>query len=150
MNKFDYIICPVSNIKVDNNVTRVTAFLVSLLLIMYLITGVPYIMAFLVLDFVVRAFGRGNYSLLRRISFTIVKKSGVKPKIIDQAPKLFAQRIGFVFSVIIVLLYIISLPWSLNIAGVLLIFTLLDSVFNYCVGCLVYHYLVLPFYRERI
>jgi hypothetical protein len=67
----------------------------------------------------------------------------------DQAPKMFAARLGLLFSAGAVLFFALSLPVSLVFGGILLVFATLDSVFDFCVGCLTYTYVVLPFYKWR-
>jgi len=149
MKFLDDIICPVSFVKIDNHVSRLTVFTNAVLIALYLFTGAPYFMLVVAIDYGIRAIWKPRYSPLRWIAARIVNLGGFSEKLIDQAPKLFASRVGFLFAAISVLLIPVSITASLIVAGVLLIFTILDSVFDFCVGCLTYYHVVLPFYKYR-
>jgi len=146
---FDDVICPVSFVQIDSNVSRLTVFLNAALIALYLATGLPYFMMLVALDYGIRAIWNPKYSPLRWVAAGLVRVVGLSEKLIDQAPKLFASRVGFLFAAISVLLLSWSMTASLVVGGVLLIFTILDSVFDFCVGCLTYYYVVLPFYQWR-
>lgn len=70
---------------------------------------------------------------------------------IAAAPKVFASRLGFICAVLGVVF--ISMGMTLASTIVIAMFTvlaILDSVFNFCVGCLIYHTLVFPFYKKDL
>ena len=69
---------------------------------------------------------------------------------IDKAPKIFAARVGFLFALASALLFFISLSASLVVALTLMCFALLESVFNLCVGCLVYTFIVFPLFHRKV
>ena len=56
--------CPVDFVTVNENKIRVIAFFVLILAIVYLFLGLWLIMAFLVVDFLLRTFNLGKFSLL--------------------------------------------------------------------------------------
>lgn len=149
MKFLDNVICPISNVKIDNHVSRLTVFMNAALIALYLFTGLPYFMLLVAVDYGIRAMWNPKYSPLRWLAASIINLGGFSPKMIDQAPKLFASRVGFLFAAISVLLVPMYATASLIVAGILLIFTILDSVFDFCVGCLTYYYIVLPFYQWR-
>ncbi len=63
---------------------------------------------------------------------------------VDEAPKLFASRVGFIFAALAVIFAPFSLVASFVFAGILAVFAFLDGAFSFCVGCLTYHYVVFP------
>jgi hypothetical protein len=67
----------------------------------------------------------------------------------DKAPKVFASRIGVCFAVGAAITHFIAPPAAPWLAIALAIFTLLESVADLCVGCVVYTYLALPLLRVR-
>ena len=142
------VICPVSNVKIDSNVSRLSVFFISLLLALYILTGWWPFVAYAAFDYGLRAFNYGKWSPLKRLSQRIATAFAWEPKMIDEAQKVFASRLGFGFTVATLILYPISVPTSMIVCGILLLFSLLDSVANFCVGCLTYNYLVLPFYTR--
>jgi hypothetical protein len=151
MKLLDNIVCPVSNKKIDGNINRLAVFIDVLLLVGYLLTGSPYFVAFIVLDYATKAFDKAEYSPLNWIASRIAKIINLPTKMVDQAPKLFAVRVGFIISLIVLISYLIDLQTvSIIAAFVLLTFTTMDSVLNICVGCLMYHYLVFPLYKRKL
>lgn len=149
MKFLDNVVCPISNVKIDSNVSRLTVFMNSILIALYLLTGAPYFMILVAIDYAIRASWKPKYSPLRWVAVGIARMGGLSEKQVEQDPKLFASRVGFLFAVISVFLTPLSMKASLIVAGVLLVFTILDSVFDFCVGCLTYHYVVFPFYQRR-
>ena len=151
MKLLDNIICPISFKKIDGNINRLAVFIDVLLLVGYLFIGSPYFIAIIVFDYAVKAFDKGKYSPLNWIAGKIAKIIKLPTKLVDQAPKLFAVRVGLLTASISLIFYLLGMPTtSFIVAGVLLTFTTLDSVFNICVGCLMYHYLVFPFYKRKL
>ncbi|MDA3845634.1 MAG: DUF4395 domain-containing protein, partial [Vallitaleaceae bacterium] len=132
------LICPISSEKINRSVVRITGFLVAATIVIYALTGSITIILALLIDFFIRAFTSlkiSPYSWLARKISQIFKLKVIR---IDKAPKLFAARIGFLFATSVALLYYVSPISSLVVAFVLMSFALLESVFNICVGCIVY------------
>ncbi|MBD2699866.1 DUF4395 domain-containing protein [Spirosoma sp. BT702] len=129
--------CPVDGVKVNENKVRTVAFGVLLTTIAYLLTGFWPLFLFLLIDFALRAFNFGQYSLLARLSDGVIKllKFPVVP--IDQAPKRFAAGVGMVFSVVILGLHGLGIS-AFWVAGVIAVFAALESLAGFCAGCYVY------------
>ncbi|MBC8479797.1 MAG: DUF4395 domain-containing protein [FCB group bacterium] len=143
------ILCPVSALRVNQNTVRLTAFLTAILVGLYIITGNQFLIYFIGIDFFIRAFTPMQYSPMSWLADKAVTgfKLAVKP--IDKAPKIFAARIGFLFSFAAVLLFFVNVKIALIVLTVLLAFALLEAVFNFCAGCVVYTYVVLPLFGKR-
>jgi len=142
---FREIVCPISDERTDSRVVRIVAGQVALLALLFLATRWLVIPAFLLVDFAVRGFGTGRRSLLRAIAQAIVAGHGV-PRPIDRAPKLFAARVGLVFALGILAAAPLAPGVSTGLAVVLVLFALLESLLDFCAGCIVYSYVVLPLY----
>jgi hypothetical protein len=70
-------------------------------------------------------------------------------KLIDKAPKVFAARLGFLMTTVIAGLFIFNLKIaSILVVGILIFFAGLEFLFAICVGCMIYTYLILPFYKK--
>ncbi|MEP7143717.1 MAG: DUF4395 domain-containing protein [Ferruginibacter sp.] len=133
--------CPVDLVVINERKARLTAGSVFILTVIYLFTGLWAIPVFLVLDFFVRGFNLGRYSLLNFISDKLIRIFSIRPKATDQAPKRFAAKIGFLFSLSIVgSLFFQFQTAPLIIALVLATFALLESVMGFCAGCYVYSF----------
>lgn len=143
------LVCPISTVRVRQDVVRVTALLVATLAIAYLITRASWIPIVLVLDFTARGFGYRSMTLVGRTAQAMVAASGRPTVLIDLAPKQFAARVGLLFSVGIVLMQWTVPVVALVLAGVLTLFALLEGVGNICAGCLVYSYVMVPLVRKR-
>lgn len=144
------IVCPVSKAGADKNTVRITGFLTALLVVLYAVTGSVLIPAFMAVDFFIRAYTEKKYSVLSFTAGKIADGLGLEKKRIDKAPKIFAARVGLLFSITMVVLSFIAPTASLVTGLILMVFALLESLFNFCVGCIVYTYLVLPLYRKKL
>jgi hypothetical protein len=131
--------CPVDFVTINENKVRVIAFFVLTLAVVYLLTDLRLIMAFLVADFLLRAFNLGKYSLLGFLADAIIKQLKIKPKPVDRAPKRFAAIMGLVFTISILLLAFLHFIVLANILTVILCcFATLESFAGFCAGCYVY------------
>ncbi len=131
--------CPVDHIPVNENQVRITALFVLLLSSSCLLVSHWTIPLFLVIDFYLRGFGYGAYSPLNLLSGWLVKRLSIPNKAIDRAPKLFAAQIGFFLSDILLIAVVVELRTiAYAIAGLLILFSFLESVFSFCAGCHVY------------
>jgi hypothetical protein len=144
-----HLICPISSIKVDGHVGRLAVFMTALLMIAFQFTLQPVLLVVVTIDCAIRAVGHNQYSPLCFMSNMIIKAIGLAPQMVDKAPKMFASRLGLMCAV--VGLTFILFNQVVASRAVIAFFTLLalaDSVLNFCVGCVIYHYLVFPFFRS--
>ncbi len=127
--------------QVDENKVRVIAFLTLVAVVVYSLTLSPIVPMLLVVDFGLRGFDLGKFSLFAILSDWIIKtlKFSVKP--IYFPPKRFSARIGLGFSIAILILHFTG--WNaLYVSTVLGFFAALESLFNFCAGCYAYDLLV--------
>jgi hypothetical protein len=147
---FKDVVCPISIEKIDSSVSRTTIFINVLLMVCFVFTLNPIFMGIVAIDYFIRATMKTKYSPMRVIALKITGALKLKKKPINQAQKVFASRLGAIcaFSSLIMILLGFSTA-SIVIASILLVLSTLDSVFNFCVGCLIYNYLVYPFYKNK-
>ena len=142
------LICPISDQRVNEQVTRINAFLSVLLVVSGFVFSSVYFFVFLLADFYIRAFTKLKFSPLSYVSHYAVNALKLSKKSIDKAPKIFAARIGFIFTLTIIVLSLFHLQTvAMVVAGILVFFATLEFALAICVGCLLYTYLVLPFYK---
>ncbi len=144
------VVCPISEDKVLVNVPRINAFLVVGILVGYLLNSHIALITFLVIDFLIRGFFNNVKSPLALLS---IKMHGLfkweNEKFTNKAPKIFAARLGFVFTVFILLLQIFHVQIVANILSIMLIFfAFLECALNFCLGCWVFTLFVNPFYSK--
>lgn len=142
------IICPISTEKVDSHVSRLTVFINDAIMIYFLLSLQPIAIFIVAFDYGIRAAGYNRYSPLCLLASLAFKISGVKPKMVDKAPKIFASRLGFICAVLGSVFIIANMPFaSRSIIGLFVVLATLDSVFDLCAGCLIYNYLVFPIFK---
>jgi len=131
--------CPIDFVTINENKARLTAFFVLVLSVVYLVTNLWVIIAFLSLDFALRALNLGKYSLLGFLSDAVIKQLKIKHKPVDRAPKRFAAWVGFIFAAAILISFFShQIIIATSLAVVLSFFALLESFFAFCAGCYVY------------
>ena len=145
------ILCPVSSERINDSMPRINALLTSIILLLYAITNSLILPAFLVVDFFIRGYGNSNYSILAILSKRIYKNFTLKGNIIDKAPKIFAARLGFIFSILILFIALLGFnTFSLGLSFILIVFASLECIANICVGCLIYTWFIYPFSKNQI
>jgi len=141
--------CPISKDRVNEQITRINASLGILLIVFGFVFNLPLLFIFLLIDFFIRAFTKITFSPISYISNSIANTLNLKEKRIDKAPKIFAARLGFFIILATTVLYFFSFKiTALVVAGVFVFFATLEFVLAICVGCILYTYVVLPFYKE--
>ncbi len=143
------LVCPISSQQINENASRATASVIAALIILFIVTQNVWFLSFALFDFSFRIFEKVKFSpvscLVRRF-YNITK---LPTKLVDKAPKVFAARLGFFMSVLSFILFFFF-PVSANvIAGILAVFIFADAAFNFCIGCIIYHYVVFPFYKNK-
>jgi len=144
------ILCPISDQRVNEYVTRINALLTIVVLILAFALNSLFLLVFLMADFLIRAFTEIKFSPVSFASHYVNHALSLSVKMIDKAPKIFAARLGFLMTTLIALLFILNWPIaSMIVGGLLILFAGLEFIFAICVGCMIYTYLVLPFYKKE-
>ena len=138
------LICPVSPDKIDKNAGRIGAVLTAGLLGAYAYTGMLAFLVLVVIDYVLRVFVGKARPPIAYVARVVAKGLGLGKKPMNKGPKVFAWRVGFLFALAAFLLAFLSPYASVVVAIALLGFNLLDGVLNFCLGCVVYTYVILP------
>ena len=138
--------CPISFKKIDENVARLNGFFTVVLLFVFLVTSSILPVLLLLADFLVRGIEKPQFSPLALLSKFILSRFNAKPHLINAGPKIFAARIGLLFSLLITL----SVLFGLNVPAIIFtvvfgICAFLEAAFNYCVACKLY-----PFFYKLV
>jgi hypothetical protein len=143
------LVCPISDQRVNEQVTRLNAlFTIGTVLLAFILNS-AFLFVFLMADFFIRAFTEIKFSPINYISYYLSNALNLPVKLIDKAPKIFAARLGFLMTTVIAGLFIFSFKVaSIVVAVTLIFFASLEFIFAICVGCLIYTYFVLPFYKK--
>lgn len=118
---------------------RLTAFLVLILILAYLVTSNSWIILFLLGDFALRATAEtAFYSPLATFSGFVSKALRLPTKPVYMPPKRFAARVGLAFVIAIIIAHNSALgTWIL--ASTIALFAALESLAGFCAGCWVYN-----------
>ncbi|MBU0721126.1 DUF4395 domain-containing protein [bacterium] len=131
--------CPMTFEKVDSNISRLNSLFVSILVITYLITSNIFLLYFLVFDFSIRLFVQKKASPLYLTSQLITVSLKFAEKLTDAGAKRLAAYFGLLFVLLLLLTHLLNLWYlSLGVAVIFLSCSLLDVIFNYCLGCKIY------------
>lgn len=143
------LVCPISDQRVNEQVTRLNALLTIVILALAFVFNSIVLFAFLMVDFFIRAFTEAKFSPISYTSHSVRNALSLSVKMIDKAPKIFAARMGFLMTTVVALLFILNLTVaSIIVASILIFFAALEFAFGICVGCLIYTYVILPFYKK--
>ena len=144
------IVCPISIEKIDSNASRLTVFINVVLMGLFLYTQNPLFIVIVAFDYFIRAVLKVEYSPIRFFALSILSALNVKKKPINLAQKIFASRLGLICAIAAVILQLLGYTTGAIItAGLLMVLSIMDSVFNFCVGCVIYNYIVYPFYKKK-
>ena len=145
------VICPIGKETIDLNVSRTTVFLNVVLMALFFVTNSPLFILAVLMDYFIRAFLNAKYSPLRYIAVNLVKFFNLKGRNINLAQKVFASRLGMLCALAALIFFLLNMPLATAISlGMLFVLSLADSVLNFCVGCLIYNYIVFPFYKNQL
>ena len=143
------LICPISDEKISKSNVRIGALLTTILLGIYAFTGNLFVLVFVLYDFIIRVFASKYISPLGKVSLYIGRILGLRKNTMNKGPKIFAWRIGLLLAFISFIFLFINPQLSTLFAAILMFFSFLDGVFNFCVGCMVYTHIILPFYSTE-
>ncbi len=135
-------ICPIVEKKINEKTARVNAFFTFLLTGIALIFSLEWLFLIIAIDFGMRAFFNERYSLLSQLSRMILSFIQSSPVYINAGPKIFAARVGLAMTVMTGLM--VFFGWytgGIIVGGLLILFSILESVFGYCVACKLYPFL---------
>ena len=132
--------CPVSGVKVNENVVRAIALYTAVITLLSLYFNLYAITFLLSVDFALRAFTDGEYSVLRKLALKTVSVLNINTKPVDAAPKKFAALLGYLFSINIFVFQFFDIAIVAQVLGFMLVAcALLEGVLGFCVGCVVYN-----------
>ena len=132
--------CPISIRRVDSNMVRIISFQVALFTVILLLTQESIFALILLFDFTIRAFRQAKLSPFSIVAEFVLKGWGVAPKLCDESPKRFALYLGLIASLFLVVFYLAGFTTlATSITVILLICALLETLFDFCIGCKIYY-----------
>ena len=123
------LVCPRSTLRTDRNVVRITGFMMAAMIALFALTGQVFFVAVIAVDYFLRASMPQRHSPFSWLACQIARLLQLDEKPIDKAPKIFAARVGFLFSLASVVLYFVFPAASLVVALSLMGFALLVCLY---------------------
>lgn len=143
-------LCPICVTRIDENVARLNGLWSVIILLVSYFTASIFPVFFLVVDFGLRGAKWVDYSPLAILSKWVIRRVNITPRNINAGPKLFAARIGFLFTLaIFVSLLIGETAIAFYIGAVLGLFASLEAAFSFCVACQIYPFLYRLSYQKQ-
>ena len=134
--------CPISFSRIDSNLVRIIALQVILVALLLIWTKNLFFAYLLLFDFAVRTLKIKKISPFAHIANLIIHHLQLKPILCDEAPKRFALYLGLGIIGFFTLLFLFEFTNMASIlVGILILCASLETAFNYCIGCKIYHYL---------
>lgn len=138
--------CPITGDQKDNTTIRVVAGVVLTITTITILIGLQVssilaatIFGLLALDFIIRGFLLPKYSPLAKLAKGLVIFLKLGQQLVDSGPKIFAARIGVLFTISGTVLYLLgNITGATIVAGILLVCAGLEAFFNFCLGCWMY------------
>lgn len=145
-----YAICPISDKKINERVARTNAVFTVLVLAGFTVTLNLFLILFLLVDFMLRSTSYSKISLIGIVSRSIVKYLPYNDHFINAGPKIFAARIGLIFSFLILLSLLFGAHVLVHsLSFILGVFSFLEAVFGICVACEIYPWVYKMFYHKK-
>jgi len=129
------------NIYVDNNASSIVAYQVILITVFGIHFQQQWLLILLALDFFLRVTGL----LISPLYFVAKKVTGFlyfEKKEVFGAPKRFAAMLGLTMTILIAFFYDSQIGLFLGI--ILIALAALESVFQVCIGCYIYNFVIVP------
>ncbi len=137
------ILKPLHENRVNKKVARLNALWVFVFCLIFIfIPSARWIIYVMLGNFFIKAFVGPWYSPISQINRLILVALNIKPEMIFAPPKIFAARVGFTFSFVGLLFYLLELQLAaIIIISVLALFAFIEFAFDYCMGCTTYSYI---------
>ncbi len=133
--------CPIDEQLIDGHVVRLAGFFTFI----FLLVGyfLPSIWLLLLIDFALRIKIIRFSPIVRLSKWLCHRVMHWPPEAINAEPKIFAAKIGFLFSLILTLSLMLPGRTVTLVTLALFLFAVsLETFFNYCLGCKIYQLLV--------
>ncbi len=141
--------CPISTRRINSKIVRLISAQVVIFVAVLAITKIPIFAFILCIDFVARFFRIQKLSPFFTFGHFLSKIFSLNPSFVDEAPKRFALVMGLVMSFILLVTYGFGFyDIGVSIAFIIFVCALLETLFDYCVGCKIY-YIIKKFTRVK-
>jgi len=137
------MVCPISFERIDTHALRLSGGLLFIFTLLFLSENSIIWLLPVVLELAIRAIFSAKYAPMFVLSKMVINILKIRPQLEDAAPKKFAVRVGFLMAVSILLFYLLGVDdFATFISIILLLCIGLEVIFKFCVGCVMYAWLI--------
>lgn len=131
------------NMQVNRKVARLNAVWVFIFSMIFIfIPAWRWIVFVLLVNFFIKGFFGPWYSPISQVNKAILKALKVEPEMIFAPPKIFAAKVGFVFSLVASILYLLNYQTgAIVVIAILSVFAFLELAFLFCMGCVAHSFI---------
>jgi len=131
--------CPISSKYIDSRLIRLVSFQVTLIAAVILLTENIFFTALLFFYFLMRTLRVTQMSPFYLSAKYLLAFRETTPGLCNEAQKRFSLYMGLVLSGILLFLFILKQSYTTTlILEILFICALLESLFEFCIGCKIY------------
>jgi len=131
--------CPLAFRQIDGTITRLNAFSVFLMLMLFVVFPNPFVLTLLAIDLMVRLYGNKAYSPVFQISKGLKKLFKLKSEMVDAGAKRLASYFSLLFVLLMLSAYAADITLLMYAAAAIFLFCLaLELLFGYCIACKIY------------
>lgn len=135
--------CPISGRLIDSNMVRFISVEIATTTAFLLLTHHAIFALLLLADFSFRVLRLKAYSPFSLVASFALKTMQITPRMSDEAPKRFALYLGWGMTIVMTFLTLLGYEQAvMAFAWILLACSLMEAIFEFCVGCTLYYYLV--------
>ncbi|SFP30032.1 DUF4395 domain-containing protein [Hydrogenimonas thermophila] len=137
------MVCPISFERIDTHTLRLSGIFLFLFTLLFVSENSIIWLLPVVLELAIRAIFSAKYAPMFILSKMVINILKIAPQLEDAAPKRFAVRIGFLMAVLILLFSLFGVDKIATFISIILLLCIgLEVIFKFCVGCVMYGFLI--------
>lgn len=142
--------CPISTRYIDSNIVRLISLQVAILSLVFIYTSNIIFAYILLVDYIARVLRIDSLSPFSLVSNSLVSILSLEKKMSNEAPKRFALHLGFSIAIVIVVGSLAEFSNLVLLSAIILFAcSLIETLFNFCIGCKMYYMLQLGKYLYK-
>ncbi len=134
------ISCPISLKQIDATLVRIGSFYVIAMVSLFLISSNIIVLYLLGIDALFRVYGPKQFSFIYQLALVTKHLLRLRAKMADAGAKRLAGQFAVLFVLILIAGHHLELSIFVRLtAGIFLLCASMELLFDFCVGCKVYH-----------
>ncbi|MEA3372466.1 MAG: DUF4395 domain-containing protein [Campylobacterota bacterium] len=132
--------CPLNYKQLDSTLVRIGSFYVIVMLTAFLITSNVAVLYLLGIDALFRVYGQKQFSFIYQLASGTKHLLRLPTKMADAGAKRLAGQFALLFVLMLIVGHHLEVSLFIQVvAGIFLLCSLMELLFDFCVGCKVYY-----------